>query len=346
MTSLSTKLVCATAAIAMAATPALAEKARELQFINGMDVPQAERSLFDRGFKHVSSHRNTRGYVYSYWWDERDDKCVYVEVYERSNRVESVSDAKDQDCGHHMGSDATAAAGVAVGAALLGALIGGGKSHHKEDSNYSSSESREFDRGYTDGLHHAPYHNYSRSDAYSDGYQKGADERQANLRNHHRRGGYHQAAQFADLRDARAAGGMSELERRGFRQVDNFTSGNTRYSIQWQPQTQQCVQVTIADGRFYDLRDIGQHPNCRGGGGGGSSANAAPARYNDLIGQRGPRARDTLADRGFTRVSRFGDDNTRYSIMWRPASRQCLQLMIVDGRVEDLRDIGRHPNCR
>ena len=148
----------------MAATPALAEKARELQFINGMDVPQAERSLFDRGFKHVSSHRNTRGYVYSYWWDERDDKCVYVEVYERSNRVESVSDAKDQDCG---------------------------KSHHKEDSNYSSSESREFDRGYTDGLHHAPYHNYSRSDAYSDGYQKGADERQANLRNHHRRGGYH-----------------------------------------------------------------------------------------------------------------------------------------------------------
>ena len=53
------------------------------------------------------------------------------------------------------------------------------------------------------------------------------------------------------------------LERRGFRQVDNFTSGNTRYSIQWQPESRQCVQVTIADGRFYDLRDIGRHPKCR-----------------------------------------------------------------------------------
>ena len=56
---------------------------------------------------------------------------------------------------------------------------------------------------------------------------------------------------------------MSELEQRGFRQVDNFTSGDTRYSIQWREATRQCVQVTIADGRLYDLRDIGQHPKCR-----------------------------------------------------------------------------------
>ncbi len=56
---------------------------------------------------------------------------------------------------------------------------------------------------------------------------------------------------------------MSELERRGFRQVDNFTSGDTRYSIQWRPQSQQCVQVAIADGRVYDVSDIGQHPRCR-----------------------------------------------------------------------------------
>ena len=91
----------------------------------------------------------------------------------------------------------------------------------------------------------------------------GVQQRNANLSHHHGQGGYRQAAQFKDLRDARAAGGMTQLERRGFRQVDNFTSGNTRYSIQWRPQSRQCVQVTIADGRFYDIRDIGQHPNCR-----------------------------------------------------------------------------------
>ena len=343
------KFACLGGAVVLAATPALAEKARDLQFINGMNAAEGERNLFDRGFKHISSHRNSRGYVYSYWWDERDDKCVYVEVYERRQTVESIKDAKDQDCGHHMGSDAGTVAAVGVGAALLGALIGGSKSHHEDGNDYSSNDRAEFDRGYRDGLHHASYHNYSRSDAYSDGYQKGADERVANLNHHsnrhHRHGGYRQSAQFADLTNARAAGGMSTLEQRGFRQVDNFTSGNTRYSIQWQPETRQCVQVTIADGRFYNLQDIGNHPSCRGGGG-SSSSMPAPAQYNDLVGRRGPRARETLGERGFTRVARFGDDSTRYSIMWRRASRQCLQLMIVDGRVADIRDIGTHPNCR
>lgn len=61
---------------------------------------------------------------------------------------------------------------------------------------------------------------------------------------------------------------------------------------------------------------------------------------------RGPRARDILRKRGFTRVSRFGDDNTRYSILWRSESRQCVQLTIADGRVYDVRDIGNHPDCR
>jgi hypothetical protein len=42
--------------------------------------------------------------------------------------------------------------------------------------------------------------------------------------------------------------------------VDNFTSGNTRYSIQWRAESRQCVQATIADGRIYDIRDIGSHP--------------------------------------------------------------------------------------
>jgi hypothetical protein len=56
---------------------------------------------------------------------------------------------------------------------------------------------------------------------------------------------------------------MDELARRGFSQVDNFVSGNTRYSIQWRAASKQCVQVTIADGHFYDLSDIGQHPKCR-----------------------------------------------------------------------------------
>ncbi|MDG5749084.1 hypothetical protein P8Q88_12945 [Qipengyuania sp. XHP0207] len=255
------RIMCATAATALVATPVLAEKASQLVDINGTMGRDAEYQLQQRGFSHVSTHKNEMGYASSYWWDEADDDCVQVEVY--NGRVETIQDASDQDCGHHTGSAGTAVAAVA-GAAILGALLSH-KSHHHEDGNHHSDRDSEmqYERGYTDGLHNAAYHNYDRSDAYSNGYSAGVQQRNANLSHHHGQGGYRQAAQFKDLRDARAAGGMSELERRGFRQVDNFTSGNTRYSIQWRPQSRQCVQVTIADGRFYDIRDIGQHTNCR-----------------------------------------------------------------------------------
>lgn len=252
--------VAITACSSMITTPLLAMKANELTYINGMDAGPAERELVNRGYKSISSHRSSGGFVNSYWWNRNKDNCVVVES--RGGQVLTINDATDQDCGHHKGGDGAAVVGAVAGAALLGALLSG-KSHHKEGRSYDESQTAEFDRGYTDGLYSGSYHNYSRSDAYSHGYEKGVQEREANLNHHHRRGGYSPAASFADLTGARAAGGMSAMESRGFRQVDNFVSGNTRYSIQWRAESRQCVQVTIADGRFYDVRDIGQHPNCR-----------------------------------------------------------------------------------
>lgn len=253
--------VAGTALAAMTAVPVLAEKASELTYINGSYGRDAEGQLRERGFAHISTHKNDMGYVYSYWWDEADDTCVNVEVYD--GRVMTINDASDQDCGHHKGNAGAAVAAVA-GAAILGALLSHKSHHHEDDKHHDDREAEaQYERGYQDGLHNASYHNYDRSDAYSSGYSAGVSERNANLSHHQGHGGYRQTAQIADLKDARAAGGMSQLESRGFRQVDNFTSGNTRYSIQWRPQSRQCVQVTIADGRFYDIRDIGQHPKCR-----------------------------------------------------------------------------------
>ena len=261
MPSGTAKLAATFAAASLVATPVLAEKANQLVDINGSLGRDAEAALQARGFAHVSTHKNDMGYVYSYWWDAADDDCVQVEVY--NGRVETISDASDQDCGHHKGNAGAAVAAVA-GAAILGALLSH-KSHHHDDNEHHEDQAAEaqYERGYQDGLHNAAYHNYDRSDAYSSGYSAGVDQRRANLSHHEGYGGYDSAARYSDLKDARAAGGMDELERRGFRQVDNFTSGNTRYSIQWRPQSRQCVQVTIADGRFYDIRDIGQHPKCR-----------------------------------------------------------------------------------
>ena len=244
------------------AGPALAQSASDLTDINGALGRDAEPALQNRGFAHVSTNSNSMGYVYSYWWNESADNCVQVEVYD--GRVETITDASDQDCGHHEGSTAAAVVGVAAGAAILGALLSHKSHHHEDDTHHAEAANEQaFERGYTDGLHNASYHNRDRNDAYASGYSAGVDERNANLRHHSGRGGYSQAVSFSDLQGARAAGAMDEIERRGFRQVDNFTSGNTRYSIQWNGDTRQCVQMTVADGRIYDIRDIGQNPNCR-----------------------------------------------------------------------------------
>lgn len=256
-----TKIFSGVALIAVAATPALATKADQLVDINGAHGRDAESELQSRGFSHVSTHKSDSGFVNSYWWNEKDDNCVTVEVYD--GRVMTINDAPDQDCGHHKGS-AGAIAGAAVGAALLGALLTHKSHHHDDDKHHeSAADEAQFDRGYTDGLHNASYHNYDRSDAYSNGYTAGVDEREANLSHHHGRGGYTAAAQYNDLNGARAAGGMEELERRGFTQVDNFATGTTRYSIQYRSSSRQCLQVTIADGHFYDVHEIDRHPKCR-----------------------------------------------------------------------------------
>nr|WP_298897881.1 hypothetical protein [uncultured Altererythrobacter sp.] len=255
-----TKIVTGVTLTALVATPLMAEKANQLVDINGMRGSSAESALQERGFAHVSTHKNTSGYVYSYWWDERDDDCVQVEVY--NGRVETINDAADQDCGHHKGN-AAAAAGAVAGAAILGALLSH-KSHHREDRDYDETKTREFERGYQDGLHHAQYHNYNRDDAYAHGYEKGADERQANLGHHHRRGGYSSVARYKDVEGMRGPRARGLLNDRGFSRVSRFGDDNTRYSIMWRSDSRQCIQLTIADGRVLDARDIGNHPDCRG----------------------------------------------------------------------------------
>lgn len=53
------------------------------------------------------------------------------------------------------------------------------------------------------------------------------------------------------------------MTRRGFADKDSFSSGSTQYGIFYNRSTRQCVQLTMADGRIYDAREIGSHPKCR-----------------------------------------------------------------------------------
>ncbi|WP_128891554.1 hypothetical protein [Erythrobacter sp. HKB08] len=68
--------------------------------------------------------------------------------------------------------------------------------------------------------------------------------------------------------------------------------------------------------------------------------------FKDLEGARASSADSALRERGFDNVDGFKSGNGSYTIWWRRDSRQCLQMITVNGRIDDIRDIGQHPKCR
>lgn len=69
-------------------------------------------------------------------------------------------------------------------------------------------------------------------------------------------------AKISDLKGRSSVKVFDIMTSRGFRNVDTITSGNTIYGIYFNPATRQCVQVTNANNKVVDARDIGTSPNC------------------------------------------------------------------------------------
>lgn len=253
-------LVCLATA-GMVISPAMARDAAQMRDIIGDDSDDATRTIKDRGFTYIEGNHDKYQNKHTYWWNDRSDNCIHVISYR--GEIRNVADAKDKDCNQGGGGGNTAAAviGVAAGAALLGALLH--KKHHKKDKEYNDEQTIEFERGFRDGLHNAAYHNYNRDDAYADGYTAGHEQREANLAHHKGYGGYIQTVQYKDLDGARAAGADTQLQRRGFRNVDGFKSGTAAYTIWYRGQSSQCLQMMVVNGRVEDIRDIQSHPKCR-----------------------------------------------------------------------------------
>lgn len=250
------------AAVSMTATPVLASyqetSSRTMRDIIGRDSDDATRMIKDRGYSYVEGTHDQYSNKHTYWWNDRQDNCLHVTSY-RGNVVDAA-DAKDKDCNQGGGGDRAAVVGAIAGVALLGALLH--KKHHKKGKEYDEQGTLEFERGFRDGLHNAQYHNYSRTEAYTEGYQAGVEQRRVNLSHHTGGAGYQQDARYSDLIGARASA-IDQLSNRGFNQVDNFVSGTARYSVWYRSQSRQCIQVITSDGRLENITDIRTHPNCR-----------------------------------------------------------------------------------
>jgi hypothetical protein len=55
---------------------------------------------------------------------------------------------------------------------------------------------------------------------------------------------------------------IDAMTSRGFKNVDSLESGNTQYGIFYNPKTRVCAQLTMADAKVVDARDIKTHPKC------------------------------------------------------------------------------------
>lgn len=155
---------------------AWAGPADDLRDLVGAKGASGEAELERRGYTHVDTHKSEYS-AFSYWWSNAKSSCIRVST--RDGRYDVIADTDLSDCGQtKKESGMSDGAKVAVGAAaLLGIAALAHKSHHRDDRNYNEQQTADFERGYRDGLYNNSFNNYSNNREYSDGYNKGVDER-------------------------------------------------------------------------------------------------------------------------------------------------------------------------
>lgn len=234
----------------------------------GARAAGGESELESRGFTHIKTDEGDDR-KWGYWWNGSRKQCLSVATMD--GRFNSITETPSSDCNQKSGGSskgAAVAAGVAA-AALIGAIALAHKSHNHDDGKHydGAGDEADYERGYRDGLYNQTYHNYSRSDPYSHGYEGGVEQRghDTSYRNGHHSGsgGYRPLVNVNDLVGARGSSADGEMRGRGFANVDALQSGNSSYTIWYNRQTRQCIQMGVADGRVANVTDIHTSPKCR-----------------------------------------------------------------------------------
>ncbi len=238
--------------------PGAAQTPSGISDLVGARAPGGETQLEARGWTHIKTEKGDDR-AWSYWWQPKSRECVSVAVME--GRFDSITTSPAPDCnqsGKPKGSNAGAATAAAIAVVGIAALAH--KSHHHKDGDHlDDAADAQYERGYRDGLYNQSYHNYDRSDAYSNGYERGTEQRghETDYRDGNSGGsGYAPSVNLNDLVTARAAGADEELQRRGFRTLNAYKTSDTSYTIRTNDRTGQCVQVATTDGRIRYIAPI------------------------------------------------------------------------------------------
>jgi len=258
MMKIAGKLCAAAATVAMVVVPAaaMAKTPGSVRDLVGARGSSGQEQLEYRGFHLISGHTEYDSKI-NYWWNGNTKECIKVVTYD--GNYQSIDQTTNADCNQKGGNgDKTAA--IAVGAAaLLGIAALASKSHHREDRDYDERGMSDFERGHRDGLYGQAYHNYSRSDAYSNGYNSGVRERagQTSYRGgYNQGGGYSAYAEFNDLQGQERNYATGQLSSRGFTQLDNKRTDQGRYMTYWRAASRQCLVINSRNGYIYSIESV------------------------------------------------------------------------------------------
>ena len=268
------KLIYAALILGILSVPGFAQETpRDLRDLVGARASSGESELRRRGYSFVKGE-DGGDRKFSYWWNSRRKACVTIATVD--GRYDSIAPAFESSCQNGGGADQSGQ--VAPPTWAVGTFYGRGPNGERITLTISNTGSVQADINggmsygvfisgnrfningaigrvtrqrngiLTTRVDNGEQIAYSRT-ASGGGNQGGGNQGEAGV-------------DVSDLVGARASSGERELQSRGFRNVDGFKRGNTSYTIWWRRQSQQCVQVATANGRYDSLVDIGQHPRC------------------------------------------------------------------------------------
>ncbi len=248
--------ILASTAMLAAAVPAIANTPGSVRDLVGARAAGGDSTLEERGFSMIHGSTDYDRKI-NYWWNGNTKECVKVSTFD--GKFESISQTTNSDCNQKGGKGDNAAA-IAIGAAaLLGVAALASKSHHRGDRYNDEGSTSQFERGYRDGLYNQSYHNYDRSDGYSNGYEQGVRERghQTSYRSHnYDGGGYSSFSGVRDLEGRSRDSATGQLMSRGFTMRDSKRVEDGRYMTWWRAESRQCVILHSQNGYVVSVESV------------------------------------------------------------------------------------------
>ena len=151
---------------------------------------------------------------------------------------------------------------------------------------------------------------------------------------------------YTRLVGASQDGAAAQMRNNGFRVVDKLDTGEKSIGYVWYSDiTNQCIQVISVAGRVDSAVDIQTHPDCRPRH--SSHDYDGGTWYSRLVGARAAGALSEMESNGFTSVDGFeSGTNGRGTIWFNRSTKECIQMITVNGHVDSAVNIHSHPKCR